>query len=113
MPGPVRLERGSLPGPAAEQEFAMQRNVRSTVLIALGGLSLSACATTKYVDEQIAMVNGRIDTVAASAQQANAAAQQAQATAQAAQAAAQANGQRIDALSSRVDALEAAKRPRN
>ena len=99
---------------AAEQEEDMISARKSIVAagILVGGLTLSGCATTKYVDEQIAGVNARIDQVAASAQAANAAAEQANAAAQSAAAAAQANGQRIDALTSRVDALEA-KRPRN
>ena len=93
----------------------------------LGGLSLSACATEKYVDEHIAAVNMRIDGVEAkandgiqradaamsAAQQANSAAQAAMSAAQAAGASAQSANSRLDQLSGRVDVLEAAhKRPR-
>jgi len=104
-----------LPEIAAEQEWAMSRTAKSIAtvgMIVFGGLSVSACATTDYVDEQIAAVNARINTVEASAQAANAAAQQANATAQAAAASAATANQRLDQLTPRVDALEA-KRPRN
>ncbi len=96
-------------------------------LLLVGGLSLSACATEKYVDEHIAAVNMRIDGVdakanegiqradaaMAAAQQANSAAQGAMSAAQAANASAQNANSRIDGLSTRVDALEAKhRRPR-
>ena len=74
--------------------------------VAVGGLSLSACATTDYVDEQIAAVNTRIDGVDAKASQA-------------AQTEAQNANRRLDALTGRVDRLEQAqvaaqqRRPRN
>ena len=97
------------------------------LVLLLGGLSLSACATEKYVDEHIAAVNMRIDGVEAkandgiqradaamsAAQQANSAAQAAMSAAQAAGASAQSANSRLDQLSGRVDVLEAAhKRPR-
>jgi len=87
----------------------------------VGGLLLSGCATEKYVDEHIAVVNQRIDGVDAKATDgirradaANAAAQAAGATAQAAASDAARANSRIDALTSRVDTLEAerVKRPR-
>jgi hypothetical protein len=40
-----------------------RKNAAILGLTVLGGLSLSACATEKYVDEQIATVNARISTV--------------------------------------------------
>jgi len=87
----------------------------ATVLV--GGLSLSACATTDYVDEQIAAVNQRIDGVDAKASQAASAAAAAQAAAQAAATDAQNANRRIDQLNGRVDRLEQAaaaqRRPRN
>jgi hypothetical protein len=93
--------------------------VIATVLVA-GGLSVSGCATKKFVREQIATVNTRIDAVDARAQDgirradaANAAAQQAAQAAQAAASAAQAAaadartaGGRIDQLTTRVDTME-------
>jgi outer membrane murein-binding lipoprotein Lpp len=91
--------------------------------LALGGLSLSGCATKGYVDEQIAAVNMHINAVEAKANDAgqradaaNAAAQQANSTANAALASAQQANQRLDALTPRVDAIDqklAAKRARN
>jgi hypothetical protein len=85
--------------------------------MALGGLSLSACATTDYVDEQIAMVNQRIDGVEANLAQTTTTANAAAAQAQAAAADAQNANRRLDALTGRVDRLEQAaaaqRRPRN
>ena len=40
-------------------------SVRLAAVLILGGLGLSACATTDYVDEHIAAVNARVDTVRA------------------------------------------------
>ena len=93
----------------------------------LGGLSLSGCATEKYVDEHIAVVNTRIDSVDAKAQDAiqradaaNSAAQAAASAAQAAAADARTANQRLDQISPRVDSLEqqrmaapAARKPRH
>jgi murein lipoprotein len=95
-------------------------SARVVAVILLGGLGLSACASTKYVDEKIAAVNSRIDqvdgrvsTVAQRADAANQAAASAASSAQAANTAAQgaatdarSANQRIDQLSGRVDALE-------
>jgi murein lipoprotein len=100
-----------------EWEMAALRNrVATAATIILGGLSLSACATTKYVDEQIASVNGRISALEARVAQVDSTAQAANSAAQAAGGAAQQANQRIDQLTARVDSIEqrmATKRPRN
>lgn len=90
-------------------------SARVVALIGVSGLALSACASTKYVDEQIATVNTRIDAldarVQSASQRADAANAEARAANQAAQAAAtdaRTANQRIDQVSGRVDALERA-----
>ena len=94
-----------------------RKSLANLALVAAGGLSLSACATTDYVDEQIAAVNQRIDGVDAKASQAATAAAAAQAQAQAAATDAQNANRRLDALTGRVDRLEQAaaapRRPRH
>jgi hypothetical protein len=97
----------------------MRPNIRSAARIPvvaatlLAGFALTGCATTEYVDEQIAAVNGRIDATDAKAtdgiQRADAANQRAEAANSAAGAAAgeaRAAAQRLDQLTPRVDALE-------
>jgi len=90
----------------------------------LGGLSLSGCATEKYVDEHIATLSTRVDAVDAKAQDAiqradaaNSAAQAAASAAQAAAADARTANQRLDQLTPRVDGIEqrmmTAKKPRH
>jgi outer membrane murein-binding lipoprotein Lpp len=109
--------------------------------LVVGGASLSGCATKKYVDEQITLVNTHIDAVdaraqdgirradaaaaaasaaASSAQAANAAAQGAARAAQAAAGDAQRANSRLDTVTTRVDTLEqqrttttTGRRPRN
>ena len=54
---------------------AVRKAMATSALIVLGGLSVSACATTDYVDEHIAAVNARIDALDARVQQNAAAAQ--------------------------------------
>lgn len=80
-------------------------------ILALGGMSLSACATKGYVDEQIAAVNSRVDAVDAKATDAIQRADAAGAAAQAAAAEARTANQRLDQLTPRVDNLERAPAP--
>jgi len=86
---------------------------------ALGGLSLSACATTQYVDQRIAEVNTHLSAVDAKATAADqkadqglSAAQAAQAAAQAAQSEATQDSQRIDSLTATVNTLQQAPPPK-
>ena len=98
-------------------------SVRFVSLLAVGGLALSGCATTDYVDQQIATVNGRIDAVDAKATDAIQRADAANSAAQAAGNDARTANQRLDQLTARVDrneqmAMQAAqtragKMPRN
>ncbi len=101
---------------------------RVAIVIALGAVSFTACASTGYVDEKFAATNSRIDAldarVATAAQRAeagNSAAASAASSASAANTAAQAAAtdartanQRLDQLTGRVDNLEKApmKKPR-
>lgn len=75
------------------------RSIATVALTIASGLSLSACATTKYVDEQIATVNSRISALEAKVQQVDS-------TAQGAAGAAQSANQRLDQLTVRVDGIE-------
>lgn len=94
-----------------------KKSLAHLTIAAAGGLSLSACATTDYVDEQIAAVNQRIDGVEANLQQTTSTANAAAAQAQAAAGDAQNANRRLDQLTGRVDRLEQAvaaqRRPRN
>jgi len=81
----------------------------TVVLTIAGGISLSGCATTQYVDEQVALVNNRVGALEAKVQQVDS-------TAQAAAASAATANQRLDQLTTRVDGIEqrlAQKPPRN
>lgn len=81
-----------------------------------GGLSLSACATQQYVDDQIAAVNTRVSAVDARAGDALQRADAANAAAAAAANDARAANQRLDQLTPRVDSIEQrmmARSPRN
>ncbi len=93
------------------------KNLVTVAFVAASGLSLSACATTEYVDQQIATVNQRIDGVESRLQQTTSTANAAQAAAQAAAGDAQNANRRLDALTGRVDRLEQAaaaqRKPRN
>lgn len=90
-------------------------SVRFVAVLVLGALSLSGCATQKYVDEQIAGVNSRIGSVDAKAQDALQRADAASSAAQAAAADARNANERLDQLTPRVDRLEQRpmKTPRN
>jgi outer membrane murein-binding lipoprotein Lpp len=94
---------------------APRRNLflKGAALVLIGGLSVSGCATKKYVDEQIATVNDRVNAVDAKATDAiqradaaNAAAQSGGSAAQAAAGDARSANERIDQLTTRVDAME-------
>ena len=101
------------------------RSIATAGLVIFGGLSLSACATEKYVDTHIATVNDRISALEARVNTVDQSAQQANAAAQSAAGAAQQANQRLDQLTARVvwiqlssplDGIEqqlASKRPRN
>jgi outer membrane murein-binding lipoprotein Lpp len=89
------------------------RNLKLAAAVAIAGLSLSACATKSYVNEQVDMLSTRINAVDSKADQAlqqaqaaNSAAQQANTAAQAAATDAQNANQRLDQLTTRVDTLE-------
>ena len=81
-------------------------SVRFVSILAVGGLALSGCATTDYVNEQIAAVNGRIDAVDAKATDAIQRADAANSAAQAAGTDARNANQRLDQLTARVDRNE-------
>ena len=100
---------GDRPGPRRrkEQKNALSQEEHATAtVVVLAGMGLSGCATTEYVDEQIAMVNTRIDGVDAKATDAGRRADAAMQAAQAAAADARTANQRLDQLTPRVDALE-------
>lgn len=80
--------------------------------VALGGLSLSACATTDYVDRKIAEVNEHINAVDAKATAADQKADQALAAAQTAQTSATQANQRVDTLTSTVNSMQQQPPPR-
>jgi outer membrane murein-binding lipoprotein Lpp len=87
----------------------ISKTMATATLALAAGLSLSGCATEKYVDEHIATVNDRVTALEARVGQVDQ-------TAQAAASSAQSANQRLDALTARVDAIEqqlAAKKPRN
>jgi hypothetical protein len=95
--------------------FSMKSLVASLPVVgavALGCVSLSACATEDYVNQQIAAaigpVNGHITTVEQKADAAMAAAQSAQNTAQAAQSSA--NAAQASAQSAAASAQDASAR---
>jgi outer membrane murein-binding lipoprotein Lpp len=81
--------------------------LRLAVLIAIGGLSLTACATKKDIADQIAPISQRLDAVEARVQDASAKADAASTEARTAT-------QRLDQLEGRVGELERrpARRPR-
>ena len=79
---------------------SLKRSIATAAIAVLGGLSLSACATTTYVDEQIAAVNARI--IRGGRKSAGRQRSRPGRRGQAAQA-----NQRLDQSIPRVDALEA------
>jgi murein lipoprotein len=93
---------------------SLRTSIAAIGLTIAGGLSLSACATTDYVDEQVATVNDRVSALESKVQQVDS-------TAQAAAGSAQSANQRLDQLTGRVDGIEqqlaqrqsVQKRPRN
>ena len=88
--------------------------LRMAAVIALGGLSLSACATN--YDDEFAAINSRISAVDAKATDALQRADAANAAAAAAAADARNANTRLDALTSRVDVIEqqgVSRMPRN
>jgi outer membrane murein-binding lipoprotein Lpp len=110
------LEPGVLCKTEEEGMALLRKRIATGGLVLLSGLGLSACATTSYVDEQIATVNQRVSALESRLQQVEGVAQEANSTAQAAAGAAQTANQRLDQLTSRVDGLEqqmVQKRPRN
>ena len=88
--------------------------LRMAAFIAVAGLSLSACASHKYVDEAIAGVNTRIQAVEARVGEVSQKADSAGQRADAAGAEAKTATQRLDVLEGRVGELEKApaRRPR-
>jgi hypothetical protein len=116
-----------------QQMFRVQNRFASLSVVGallLGGVSLSACATTEYVDQQVATVNGHLaqveakandagqkaDAAMTQAQAAQSTAQAAQSTASAAQTAAQSAAASAQDASARVGTVEQkvaqAKQPR-
>lgn len=95
--------------------------IAPVVVLLVGAVGLSGCATKNFVREQIAPVSQRVDTLEARLQETDGTAKSALAEAQAASQQAQANGQRLDQMGGRVDGVEqrlaaqenARKRPRN
>ncbi|RDE06283.1 hypothetical protein [Sphingomonas aracearum] len=76
------------------------------VLLLVGAVALSGCATKSYVREQIAPVSQRVDTLETRLQETDGVAKSALAEAQAASGQSQANGQRLDQITGRVDGVE-------
>jgi murein lipoprotein len=77
----------------------INRAVRAAAVVVLGALSLGACASKSYVDEQMATVNSRIDSLDARVQ---AATQNAGTAATDARTA----NQRLDQIEGRMNAME-------
>jgi hypothetical protein len=82
-----------------------------TAMVALGGLSLSACASTNY-DQRIAEMNTHLSAVDARATAADQKADQALSADQSAQAASARVSDRVDSLTTTVDGLEQAPPPK-
>jgi outer membrane murein-binding lipoprotein Lpp len=80
-------------------------------LVVVGGLSLSACASTNY-DQRITEMNNHLSAVDARAAAADQKADQALSADQSAQAASARVNERVDTLTTTVDGLERAPPPR-
>jgi len=80
--------------------------IAPAVVVLIGAIGLSGCATKSYVRDQIAPVSQRVDRLETQLQQTDGTAKSALAEAQAASGQAQNNGQRIDQLNGRVDSAE-------
>ncbi len=76
------------------------------VVILIGAIGLSGCATKSYVREQIAPVSQRVDGIETRLQQTDGTAKAALAEAQAASGQTQGNTQRLDQINGRVDGVE-------
>jgi murein lipoprotein len=93
--------------------------VAPAIMILIGSVGLSGCATKGFVREQVATVNQRVDALDAKLQATDSTAKAALAEAQAASGQGQNNTQRLDQLNARVDGVEQQmlqnqrKRPRN
>lgn len=85
--------------------------IRTVAFVALAGLSLSACATREYVDQQDAAMATRIQAVEARVQDAAQKADSAGQRADAAAAEARTATQRLDQIEGRVGQLEKAPTP--
>lgn len=88
--------------------------LRMAAFVAVAGLSLSACASHKYVDEAVTGVNTRLQAVEARVNEVSTKADSAGQRADAAGAEAKTSTQRLDLLEGRVGELEKtpARRPR-
>jgi len=80
--------------------------IAPAMLLLVGAVGLSGCATKSFVREQIAPVSQRVDTLEARLQETDGTAKAALAEARAASGLAQGNGQRLDQLTGRVDGVE-------
>ena len=99
-----------------EWNMPLGRSMATAGLVIASGLSLSACATKDYVNQQVATVNDRVTALESRVATVDQTAQAANSTAQSAAGAAQQANQRLDQLTARVDSMEqqmASKRPRN
>ena len=98
-----------------------RRSFAIAALTMVSGIGLSGCATTEYVDEQIALVNGRVSALEARVNEVSNTANSALQGAQAAAGEAQRANLRIDELSGQVQGLDqrvttletSRRRPRN
>ena len=76
------------------------------LVLLIGAVGVSGCATKSYVREQIAPVSQRVDTLEARLQETDTTAKSALAAAQASSGQLQGQNQRLDQLNGRVDGVE-------